>query len=60
MKEMLGSGDVVVVIKIDYLCIASRGVQDVSSSTITSSCHGKFLDSIFRDEFLKYVYGGKK
>jgi len=60
MKEMLGTDDVAVIIEADHLCVASRGVQDVSSSTITSSYHGKFLDSSVREEFLRYVYDGKK
>jgi GTP cyclohydrolase IA len=60
MKEMLGTDDVAVVIEADHLCVASRGVQDISSSTLTSSYHGKFLDSNVRDEFLRYVYAGKK
>jgi len=59
MKEMLQTEDVAVLIEADHLCVASRGVQDVSSSTVTSSYHGKFLDSNVRDEFLKYVYNGK-
>lgn len=59
MKEMLQTEDVAVIIEADHLCVASRGVQDVSSSTVTSSYHGKFLDSNVRDEFLKYVYNGK-
>jgi len=59
LREMLQTEDVAVIIEADHLCVASRGVQDVSSSTITSSYHGKFLDSNVRDEFLKYVYNGK-
>lgn len=59
MKEMLQTEDVAVIIEADHLCVASRGVQDVSSSTVTSSYYGKFLDSNVRDEFLKYVYNGK-
>lgn len=59
MKEMLQTDDVAVIIEADHLCVASRGVQDVSSSTVTSSYFGKFLDSNVRDEFLKYVYNGK-
>lgn len=59
MKEMLQTEDVAVIIDADHLCDASRGVQDVSSSTVTSSYHGKFLDSNVRDEFLKYVCKGK-
>lgn len=60
MKEMLGTDDVAVLIEADHLCVASRGVQDASSSTITSSYHGKFLDNNVRDEFLRYVYDGKR
>lgn len=59
MKEMLKTEDVAVLIEADHLCVASRGVQDVSSSTVTSSYHGKFLNPQVLDEFLKYVYEGK-
>ncbi|MEP0861333.1 MAG: GTP cyclohydrolase I FolE [Ignavibacterium sp.] len=59
MKEMLQTEDVAVLIEADHLCVASRGVQDVSSSTVTSSYHGKFLNPNIRDEFLKYVYRNK-
>ena len=59
LKEMLKTEDIAVIIDADHLCVASRGVQDVSSSTITSSYHGKFLDPNVRDEFLKYVYQSK-
>lgn len=60
LKEMLKTEDVAVLIDADHLCVASRGVQDVSSSTVTSSYHGKFLDPNVRDEFLKYVYESKR
>lgn len=56
LKEMLKTEDVAVLIDADHLCVASRGVQDVSSSTVTSSYHGRFLDPNIRDEFLRYVY----
>ncbi len=56
LREMLKTEDVAVIIDADHLCVASRGVQDVSSSTVTSSYHGRFLDPNVRDEFLKYVY----
>uniref|UniRef100_A0A832CYX5 GTP cyclohydrolase 1 n=1 Tax=Ignavibacterium album TaxID=591197 RepID=A0A832CYX5_9BACT len=59
LREMLQTEDVAVIIEADHLCVASRGVQDVSSSTVTSSYHGKFLDSNVREEFLKYVYNRK-
>lgn len=60
LKEMLQTDDVAVLLDADHLCVASRGVQDVSSSTVTSSYHGKFLNNNIRDEFLRYVYDGKK
>lgn len=60
LKEMLGTEHVAVIIDADHLCVASRGVQDVSSSTVTSSYHGKFLDPNVRDEFLRYVFDSKK
>lgn len=56
---MLATDDVAVLIEAAHLCVASRGVQDVSSSTVTSSYHGKFLNADTRNEFLKYVYQGK-
>lgn len=59
LKSMLQTEDVAVLIEADHLCVASRGVQDVNSSTVSSSYHGKFLNSNVRDEFLKYVYNNK-
>lgn len=60
LKDMLKTEDVAVIIEADHLCVASRGVQDVNSSTISSSYHGKFLNSNIRNEFLRYVYDGKR
>jgi GTP cyclohydrolase I len=59
LKEVLKTDDVAVVIDADHLCVASRGVNDVNSSTVTSSYHGKFLNSDVKDEFLKHVYSGR-
>lgn len=56
LKEMLSTEDVAVLIEADHLCVASRGVQDVSSSTLTSSYYGRFLDPNIREEFLRYVF----
>lgn len=60
LKTMLQTEDVAVIIDADHLCVASRGVQDVNSSTVSSSYHGKFLNPDVRNEFLKYVYDGKR
>lgn len=55
LKEILQTDDVAVLIDADHLCVASRGVNDVNSSTITSSYNGKFLNDETRKEFLSHV-----
>src|SRR5688500_18662260 len=42
LKEALHTEDVAVVIDASHLCVASRGVSDVNSTTVTSSYSGKF------------------
>jgi GTP cyclohydrolase I len=55
LKEALQTEDVAVVIDASHLCVSSRGIQDITSSTVTSSYHGKFKEDQTRNEFLKYV-----
>lgn len=55
LKETLQTDDVAVIIDADHLCVASRGVNDVNSSTITSSYHGKFLNDGIRKEFISHI-----
>ncbi len=55
LKEILGTADVAVLIDATHLCVSSRGVQDVNSSTVTSSYGGKFLEDATKNEFLKYI-----
>lgn len=55
LKEALGTEDVAVIIDATHLCVSSRGIQDVSSSTLTSSYSGKFLSAQTRSEFLNYT-----
>ena len=55
LKEILQTDDVAVIIDADHLCVASRGVNDVNSSTITSSYQGKFLNDEIRKEFISHV-----
>jgi GTP cyclohydrolase IA len=56
LKEMLGTEDVAVIVDAYHMCVSSRGVQDVNSSTVTSFYSGKFEeDEIKRGEFLKYI-----
>ena len=55
LKETLQTDDVAVIIDADHLCVASRGVNDVNSSTITSTYQGKFLNDEIRKEFISHV-----
>lgn len=57
LQEVLQTQDVAVVLDAVHMCVCSRGVQDVHSSTVTSFYGGKFREQAVRDEFLKYVYG---
>ncbi len=51
LKKVLQTEDIAVVIEATHLCVASRGIRDVDSSTITSSFNGQFLDTEKRKEF---------
>ncbi|GAB4137705.1 MAG: GTP cyclohydrolase I FolE [Bacteroidia bacterium] len=55
LKEVLQTEDVAVMIDARHLCVAARGVEDVQSSTVTSSFHGKFLTDQSRNEFFNYI-----
>lgn len=55
LKEVLGTEDVAVVIDAEHLCVSSRGVKDVNSSTVTAQFHGKFKEEATRREFLGYI-----
>ncbi len=59
LKESLNTNDVAVIIEADHMCVAMRGVQDISSSTVTSEFSGKFLDAKTREELMKYIMLGK-
>jgi GTP cyclohydrolase IA len=55
LKDILQTEDVAIIIDADHLCVASRGVQDVNSSTVTSSFSGKFNDPNVKTELLNYI-----
>ena len=55
LKETLQTDDVAVIIDADHMCVASRGVNDVNSSTVTSSYNGKFINDEIRKEFLSHI-----
>lgn len=55
LRELLETEDIAVVIDAEHLCVSSRGIQDVNSSTITSFYSGKFREEATKNEFLKYI-----
>lgn len=55
MQEALGTEDVACVIDAKHLCVNSRGIRDIDSSTVTSEFGGKFKDPLVRKEFLNYI-----
>lgn len=55
LKEMLNTENVAVVIDATHMCVASRGVEDVNSSTVTAAISGQFQNEATRAEFLKYI-----
>ncbi len=55
LKKTLDTEDVAVVIDARHMCVESRGVEDVTSSTVTASISGQFQKEATRMEFLRYI-----
>ena len=55
LQQAMGTEDVACVIDAKHLCVNSRGVKDIDSSTVTSEFGGKFKDKDVRREFLDYI-----
>ncbi len=55
LQHALGTEDVACVIDAKHLCVNSRGIRDIESSTVTSEFGGKFKEEQTRREFLGYI-----
>jgi GTP cyclohydrolase I len=55
LQKALGTDDVACVIDAKHLCVNSRGIRDIESSTVTSEFGGAFKDDKVRREFLDYI-----
>lgn len=55
LKRTLKTEDVAVMIDARHMCVSLRGVEDESSSTVTTSFHGAFLKDNVKNEFLTYL-----
>jgi len=55
LQKVLGTEDVACVIDAKHLCVNSRGIRDIESSTVTAEYGGKFKDEAIKREFLDYI-----
>ncbi|MDP2159519.1 MAG: GTP cyclohydrolase I FolE [Flavobacterium sp.] len=55
LQHALNTEDVACVIDAKHLCVNSRGIKDIESSTVTSEFGGKFKEDQVRREFLEYI-----
>ncbi|WP_299229667.1 GTP cyclohydrolase I FolE [uncultured Psychroserpens sp.] len=55
LQSVLNTKDVACVIDAKHLCVNSRGIRDIDSSTVTSEFGGKFKEKETRREFLDYI-----
>ncbi|WP_431137592.1 GTP cyclohydrolase I FolE [Psychroserpens mesophilus] len=55
LQSVLNTEDVACVIDAKHLCVNSRGIRDIDSSTVTSEFGGKFKDKETKREFLDYI-----
>jgi GTP cyclohydrolase I len=55
LQKVLNTDDVACVIDAKHLCVNSRGIRAIESSTVTAEYGGKFKDETVRREFLEYI-----
>lgn len=55
LQKVLHTKDVACIIDAKHLCVNSRGIKDIESSTVTAEFGGKFKEDIVRQEFLDYI-----
>jgi len=56
MQDALGTDDVACIIDAKHLCVNSRGIKDIESSTVTAEFGGAFKENEqLRKEFIAYI-----
>jgi GTP cyclohydrolase I len=55
LQEALGTDDVACVIDAKHLCVNSRGIRDIESSTVTAEFGGQFKNDSAKRDFLDYI-----
>lgn len=55
LQKFLGTDNVACIIDAKHLCVNSRGIKDIQSSTVTAEYGGKFKDPDVKKELLSYL-----
>ncbi|QDO92660.1 GTP cyclohydrolase I FolE [Formosa sediminum] len=55
LQNVLGTEDVACIIDAKHLCVNSRGIRDIESSTVTAEFGGQFKEKNTRREFIEYI-----
>lgn len=55
LQKVMNTEDVACVIDAKHLCVNSRGIRDIDSSTVTGEFGGAFKDPAVKREFLDYI-----
>ncbi len=55
LQKVLNTKNVACVIDAKHLCVNSRGISDISSSTVTAEFGGRFQEKELKREFLDYI-----
>jgi len=58
ISEQFHTADVAVAIEASHLCVAARGVEDTTSSTVTTNFMGKFAEDEYKLQFLGSLKSG--
>jgi len=55
LQQALNTEDVACIIDAKHLCVNSRGIRDIESSTVTAEYGGQFKNENVRREFLNFI-----
>jgi GTP cyclohydrolase I len=55
LQKVLNTDDVACIIDAKHMCVNSRGIKDIDSSTVTAEYGGKFKNENVRKEFLEFI-----
>lgn len=55
LKRILQTEDVAVIIDAEHMCVSTRGIEDVNSSTVTAHYSGVFKEERAQNELFKYL-----